>query len=102
MSAQTDALKAQVAAIVPAIQTAISQEGALKSKLDAALADNVAKAAIIAADDAKIADLTAQLLAAQANQTSAADTQAVVDVTAQLAAVAQPLVDANAVNAPSN
>lgn len=92
MSAQTDALKALVASIVPQILTAISQEAALKQKLDAALADNVAKAA-------QITDLQAQLAAAQPNP---ADTQAIVDATAQLQAVAQPLADANAVNAPGN
>lgn len=92
MSAQTDALKAVVATIVGEIQAAITNEGQLKSKLDAALADNVAKAATIA-------DLQAQLAAAQSNP---ADTAAVVDATAQLQAVAQPLADANAVNAPGN
>lgn len=95
MSAQTDALKAVVATILPAIQAAIANEGALKAKLDVALADNVAKAT-------QITDLQAQLAAAQANQVSAADTQAVVDATTQLQAVAQPLADANALNAPGN
>lgn len=102
MSQQTDALKAQVAAIVPQILLAVSNEGALKTQLNAALADNVAKAAQITADAATIADLQAKLAAAQAGQADPADAQAVVDATAQLAAVAQPLADANAVNAPSN
>ena len=95
MSAQTDALKTVQANIIAAINQAISTEGALKAKLDAALADNVAKAA-------QVADLQTQLAAAQAAAAAPEDTQAVVDTTAALQAALQQLSDANAVNAPAN
>lgn len=95
MSSQTDQLKAVVASIVPQIQTAITTEGQLKTKLEAALADNVAKAA-------QITDLQAQLAAAQAGQANPADAVAVTDAATALQAVLQPLADANAVNAPGN
>ena len=48
MSAQTQALKQAVASLASTADAAVAQASTLKSKLDAAIADNVAKAAQIA------------------------------------------------------
>ena len=95
MSAQTQALKQAVASLTSTADTAVAQASTLKSKLDAAISDNVAKAA-------QIAQLQAQLAGAGTPPDTSADTQDVVDATNAVAAVTQKLADSNAVNSPSN
>ena len=95
MSQQVDALKAQNETLKTAAASLKSVADTLKGKLDAAVADNVAKAS-------QITDLQAQLAAAQQNQADPTDAAAIEAVTADLAMTSQMLADAAAVDAPSN
>lgn len=81
MSALVDSLKTAVAA-------AISNSASLKSKLDAAVADNALKAA-------ELADLHTQLVNAQAAAADPADAAAI-------AQIIQELADSTAATNPAN
>ena len=74
---------------VTQVSAGTANEQALKQKLDAALADNVSKAAQIISDQAVIADLNAKLAAAQAGQADPADAAAIVAATNTIQAQTQ-------------
>ena len=95
MSQQVSNLQTAVTALTAAVAATTSNEAALKQKLDAAVADNVAKAATIT-------DLQAQLAAAQANAGDPADAAAIDAVTTTVQAQTQALMDAATANSPSN
>ena len=95
MSQQVTDLQAAVTALTQAVASTVSNEAALKQKLDAAVADNVTKAT-------QINDLQTQLAAAQAGQADPADTAAVVAATATIQQQSQTLTDAAAASSPSN
>jgi len=95
MSQQVTDLQAAVTALTQAVASTVSNEAALKQKLDAAVADNVAKAA-------QITDLQAQLAAAQAGQADPADAASIVAATATIQQQSQALNDAATANSPSN
>ena len=88
MSQQVTNLQAAVTALTASVAATVSNETALKQKLDAALAEN--------------ASLTAQLATAQANAVDPADAAAIDAVSATVQAQTQALTDAAAATSPSN
>lgn len=95
MSKQVSDLQSAVSALTAQVSATVANEAALKHKLDAALADNVAKAA-------QIGDLQTQLNTALANQSDPTDAAAIQSATSTILAQNQALADAVAVNSPSN
>lgn len=95
MSQQVTDLQTAVTTLTQTVAATVANETALKQKLDAAIADNTAKAATIT-------DLQAQLDAAKANASDPADTAAITAVTSTIQAQNQTLADATAQTAPTN
>lgn len=102
MKAQYEELKTRVDTLAAAVTATAGNEAALKSKLDTAIADNVAKQAALDAAAVQAATLAAQLAAAQAAATDPAELAAVEAANVALTALTQTLLDASAITAPSN
>ncbi len=88
MSQQVNDLQAAVTALTSIVAATVSNETALKQKLDAAIAAN--------------ASLTAQLASAQSGQADPADAAAIAAATGAIQAQNQALSDAATQTSPSN
>ena len=95
MSQQAQDLAAAVATLKTQVTAIKSVADTLKSKLDAAIADNVAKAG-------QITDLQAQLAAAQAAAGDQTDPPVIKQATTDVTAASQTLADTAAQDAASN
>lgn len=102
MKAIFEELVQRVQALVAAASQAVTQAGQLKSKLDAALAENVRLTDLLEATNDQLDQARADLAAAQAGALSNDELAAVDTVNSTLAAVTQNLADSNTINAPAN